>query len=143
MNLTTMSQQYSYSAPRKLLESHECEALVITCIDFRFHETTSRFIREGLGISTFDLATSPGACMRLNTDIITLSKRLHNIKQVVIVNHATCGAYGIKDPGAELEAQSQDLRKADALLGDLFPDLSIKLFFAQKGNGEINYLEIK
>ena len=137
-----MRQQYSYRASQELLESHECEALVITCIDFRFHETTAKFIHEGLGIDTFDLVTTPGACKTINSDIVALSKRLHNIKQVIIVNHATCGAYGIKDPSQELEAQSLDLKKADVILGDLFPDLSIKLFFAEKGAGEINYIEI-
>ena len=142
MNSTTMRQQYSYKARRELLESHECEALVITCMDFRFHETTMKFIHDGLGIDTFDLATAPGACKLINSDIVALSKKLHNIKQVIIVNHATCGAYGIKDPVKELEIQSQDLKKADAILGDLFPDLSIKLFFAQKGTSEINYLRI-
>jgi carbonic anhydrase len=138
-----MLQQYSYKAPKELLESHECEALVITCMDFRFHETTSKFIREGLKISTFDLATSPGACKKLNPDIISLSKKLHNIKQVIIVNHATCGAYAIKHPDAELEAQSQDLKKADAILGDLFPDLSIRLFFAKRDVDKVTYQEIK
>lgn len=142
MNSTTMRQQYSYRVPSELLSSHECEALVITCMDFRFHETTAKFIHQGLGIDTFDLATAPGGCKIINSDIAALSKRLHNIKQLIIVNHETCGAYGIKDLAHELEVQSRDLKKADAIFGDLFPDLSIKLFFAQKGNGEINYIEI-
>jgi len=143
LNSTTMRQQYSYKVSSKLLESHECEALVITCMDFRFHEKTVQFIRDSLGITTFDLLTSPGAAKTVNSDVVGLSKKLHGIKRVVIVNHATCGAYGISDPQEDLETQSKDLKKADAVLGDIFPDLSFQLFFAQKGDGEINYISVE
>lgn len=49
----------------------------------------------------------------------------------------------ISDPQKELAIQTEDLKKTDAILGDLFPDLSLQLFFAKKGNGEINYIPVQ
>jgi len=152
LNSTTMRQQYSYKVPSELLESHECEALVITCMDFRFHQTTSKFVRDKLSIESFDLITVPGVCKGVAeknelgeyiSSVIALSGKLHKIKTVIFVHHSTCGAYGISDSNKEIEVQTEDLKKADAVLGDIFPDLSFQLFFAQKGDGEINYISVE
>lgn len=143
---------YTIKVPNKLLGAHECEALVVTCIDFRFHEAAREFVRSQLGVTTFDLLTVPGACRgvaekndlgKYIADAIALAYRLHKIKKVIIINHGTCGAYGIQDQKRELATQIEDLKKADAILGDLFPDLSFQLFFAQKRDGEIVYLPIE
>lgn len=141
---------YVVKVPKELLLTHECEALVLTCMDFRFREATQKFVKEGLGIERFDGPISiPGALKGLADDNSVVSEfakftietavRIHHIKKVVIAHHAECGAYGIEDPEKELRIQTDNLKKADAILGDLFPNLSFQLFFAQKGDGEIIY----
>ena len=122
----------------ELLGAHECAALLITCIDFRFHEAAKKFARDELSVPTFDMLTVPGGCKgvaekndlgKYVSDVIALSQQLHKIKKVILINHSTCGAYGIPDSKQELPTQTEDLKKADTLLGDLFPNLSFQLFF--------------
>ncbi len=144
---------YTIKVPNELLGAHECEALVLTCMDFRFREATQQFVKEGLGIERFDGPISvPGVCkgiaekngivMDFVKFIIETAIRVHRIKKVIIVHHAECGAYGISDKEKEFRQETDDEKKGDAILGDLFPDLSFQLFFAQKGDGEITYIEV-
>ena len=132
----------------ELLEAHECEALVIACMDFRFVEATYKFVRDVLKIPSFDFITVPGASKGVaerNTlgkyefDVTALSQRLHKIKKVILVNHATCGAYGIPEIEQEAKKQEQDLRSAKAMFEKTFPGVTVQLFFAKKGDGEIIY----
>jgi carbonic anhydrase len=136
----------------ELLEAHECEALVITCMDFRFIAATYRFVHDELAIPTFDFVTVPGAAKgvaeknqygQYEFDVTALSQKLHKIGKVIIVNHATCGAYGIENPEQERERQTSDLKNAKALFEKTFPGVSVRAFFAQKGNGGITYLPVQ
>lgn len=138
--------------PRELLEAHECEALVITCMDFRFIAATYKFVRDELRIPTFDFITVPGASKgvaeqnkygQYEFDVTALSQRLHKIGKVILVNHATCGAYGIKNPAQEQERQSMDLKNAKALFEKTFPGILVRAFFAQKGDEEIIYMPVE
>ncbi|MBI1888540.1 MAG: hypothetical protein HYS15_01205 [Candidatus Spechtbacteria bacterium] len=135
--------------PNKLLQAHECEALVITCMDFRFVAATYAFIRDELHIPTFDLFAIPGAAKGIaekNQYVLhvpTLAKALHRIGSIILVNHERCGAYGISDPKQELEAHNRDLRKAKSILQNVFPDTPVQLFFAQIGDREVTYLAVE
>lgn len=137
--------------PKELLEAHECKALVITCMDFRFWEATlGEFVKKNIGIERFDIITIPGACKGLAERnemiseyikyVIQLSQEKHRIKKVIIVHHGTCGAYNIDNPKEELEAQGRDLRDATETLSKLFKRLEFHAFFAQKGSNEIVYI---
>lgn len=145
---------YTVKVPNELLRAHECEVLVLTCMDFRFREATHKFVEESLHIKQFDGPVSiPGACKGLaerNALVTEFAKlaietaiKVHNIKKVIIVHHAECGAYGISDPDVEFRKQIEDEKKGDAILRDLFPDLSFQLFFARKGDGEIIYTPVE
>lgn len=144
---------YAVKVPSELLDAHECEALVLTCMDFRFWEATlTNFVKENLGVARFDVANIPGVCQGLANGnemlasytkyVIQLAVEKHHIKRVILIHHTSCGAYGISDTEQELKTQTEDLKKADAILGDLFPELSFSLFFAQRGDGKINYRPI-
>ena len=135
----------------ELLEAHECEALVITCMDFRFIAATYRFVHDELAIPTFDFVTVPGAAKgvaernqygKYEFSVTALSKELHKIGKVILVSHATCGAYDIQDPEQERERQSTDLKNAKVLFEETFPGVSVQLFFAQKGDGMIVYIPV-
>lgn len=137
----------------ELLNSHECDTLVFGCMDYRYRAATQQFVKEGLGIKQFDGPISiPGACKGIAEGnnmitefikyVITTAIKVHHIKKVIIVHHATCGAYGIPDIDTEFQKQTEDAKKGDAILSDLFPDLSFQIFFAKKGEGEIIYIPI-
>ena len=120
-------------------------------MDFRFVAATYKFVLDELHIPAFDFITVPGASKgvaernhygKYEFDVATLSKKLHKIGKVILVNHATCGAYGIENPELEQEKQSSDLKIAKALFEETFPGVSVQTFFAQKDTDAINYLEI-
>jgi carbonic anhydrase len=144
--------QTKISVPYNLLESHSCEALVVTCMDFRFYQATVEAVKKMLRIKTFDLLTVPGSCLGVaqinNTgeyilETTGLSKKLHSIKAIIFVNHSTCGAYGIADAEKELSRQSEDLRIAKGIVNNSYPDLKIFTFFASAQSGSIKFIPIE
>jgi hypothetical protein len=54
---------------------------------------------------------------------VRLSQKLHNIREVIILYHDNCSAYGISDAEQEHETQASDLAKIKSLLTNDFPDL--------------------
>ena len=145
---------HTVKVPDELLNAHECEALVLTCMDFRFREATQQFVKEGLGINQFDGPISiPGVCKGIaeaNAIVTDFTKfaietalKVHHIKKVLIIHHAECGAYGISDRDVEFQKETEDERKGNAILNGLYPDLSFRMFFAKKGDGEITYLPVQ
>ncbi|PIY96947.1 MAG: hypothetical protein COY66_02125 [Candidatus Kerfeldbacteria bacterium CG_4_10_14_0_8_um_filter_42_10] len=139
--------------------SHRAKALIITCMDFRFQDAIHDFSRELRIEGSYDLLTVPGVAKNLsrpddqNTknyllDSIEKSFRLHEIARVIIINHQNCGGYEEFDNEASEKVQHYaDLKKAAKIIQDIFPDLKIKLYFAnlkEKGNErEIEFEEVK
>ena len=59
---------------------------------------------------------------------VQISHDLHAARQVYLVNHEDCGAYGpeqIPDCDKELEVHREDLKAARATLQERFPDMEI------------------
>jgi len=50
-------------------EIHTCDTLVLTCIDFRFHEGLIEKVREELGIERFDLVALAGGTRNSEEEI--------------------------------------------------------------------------
>ena len=57
---------------------------------------------------------------------IKISKRLHDIKEVILINHEDCGGYG--QEGTH-EKQSHDLIEATDKIKTEFPDLQVQTFY--------------
>lgn len=125
--------------------SHHCDALVIHCIDFRFHEAIKNFLQNELGIKSYDLLTIPGAAKHLTAigsaarrdgllEDIGISLRLHEPKEIILINHSDCGAYGGRaafvDEAAEEVTHRAALKGAATLLKNEFTSTSIKTYFA-------------
>lgn len=108
--------------------AHTCQSLVITCIDFRFQDFINKWIAQNLPVSSFDRVAFAGAVKDFETiqKQIEVSKRLHDIKEVVLVNHEDCGAYG--EAGTP-EKHAQDLKSAAEKIKAEFPDINIKSFY--------------
>lgn len=57
---------------------------------------------------------------------IDISVRLHKVKQVVLVHHEDCGAYGRE---GNFERHKTDLLKTKKVLKTLYPELTVDLFY--------------
>ena len=116
---------------------HKCEALVITCIDFRFWEAIVKYLKEEKEIGDFDITTFPGAAKMIVENkegcpaksSADVSCNLHGSKKIIIINHADCGAYGGRKAFASREEEKQkhlsDLRGAIEILRPDYKDVEI------------------
>lgn len=110
------------------MENHNAETIVITCIDFRFQEYIHNWLAENFQPRTYDRGAFAGAAKSLNTILsqIEISKRLHHIKKVVIINHEDCGAYG---PKGHFDHHVRDLKQVTAKIREQFPNLEVETFY--------------
>lgn len=120
---------------------HQCEALVISCIDFRFQEHLKEFLNKR-HFQSYDLVCMAGGAknflqgstLPVALNQVGLSFKLHQIKRVYLINHQNCGAYGANfESGSpqELVAHSEDLKKAGKVIKEALPNLEIHLYFMQ------------
>ncbi len=102
-----------------------------------------------LGYGSWDLRTQQGVAKDLVPtvtggqkqsllDAINISRELHGVREVLLMNHEDCGAYGGAKafPSWEDEraAHTRDLRAARQELLTRFPEMSIRLFMISLGN---------
>ena len=134
---------------------HHCEAVVLTCIDFRFWRETAEFVEKELGIKSFDFPSLPGAAKALNESAsqndlawqcLDVPVKLHAAKKIVIVNHADCGAYGGSKKFANSKEEQKfhegELKKAKTRIIANFPNQEIILVYAKLAGdgGEVEFM---
>lgn len=118
---------------------HKCDYLVFRCMDFRIKPgALSRLLGDaGVSEGDYDLVSCAGSAKDLlgqagERDFllkqIALSQELHQTKNIVVIYHDNCGAYGIADVAQEKNTQKSDLSKIKALIAGQFPDLQFKAF---------------
>lgn len=107
---------------------HSCEATIVTCIDFRFQEYINNWIAENFSPKTFDRVAIAGGVFDLDyvSKQVEISKRLHHIKKVVLINHEDCGAYG--ETGTA-EKHAEDLKNAAEKIKQQYPDLEVETYY--------------
>lgn len=117
---------------------HSCEGLIITCIDFRFQEFINQWIAKNFQTKTFDRVAFAGGVKDFVNIFkqIEISKRLHDIKKIVLINHEDCGAYG--ESGTP-EKHAEDLKAAAGKIKEKYPDLEIETYYLRL-NG--NFMQI-
>jgi carbonic anhydrase len=110
-----------------LRDRHHCEAILVSCVDFRVWEAFVTFVKERMDVHDFDLSSQPGGVKNLiehgealledkkcviegGLGGVFVSCRLHGMKTVVLTAHEDCGAYG----GAKAFA-SRELERAHHL----------------------------
>ncbi|OGY45433.1 MAG: hypothetical protein A3A24_01870 [Candidatus Buchananbacteria bacterium RIFCSPLOWO2_01_FULL_46_12] len=123
--------------------SHICQALVFRCIDFRLRPGERSDLLAGVGYpgDSYDLVSLAGSAKDILSDQpgevamikkqISISLRLHQIKEVIILLHDNCGAYAIADAEAERQKQVADLAKIKEIINQEFPSLGVKSFIIQ------------
>ncbi|SRR3989344_239261 len=108
--------------------AHICDAIVVTCIDFRFQKYIREWTDQNLKDKTFDLMGFAGSTKDLETVLkqIDISVRLHHIKEVYLIHHEECGAYGEESTP---ERHEQDLKKAEKEVLSKYPHLNVTLYY--------------
>jgi carbonic anhydrase len=144
--------------PFKFKDIHFCEAVVLTCIDFRFWKETVEFVELELGIRNFDFPSLPGSAKAINESngedlaisCISVPVDLHHVQKIVIVNHQDCGAYGGSkkfsgDDEAEQKFHEGELKKAKEKILTKDPDKEVILVYARLiGEGQnIDFIKVE
>lgn len=75
---------------------------------------------------------------------IGISKNLHNIKKVILINHTDCGAYGGAGVFSSREAEEtthiRDMEEAERLIRSQYPELETETVLAKiKEDGSISF----
>ncbi len=107
---------------------HTCDSIVISCIDFRFQKYIRTWLDENLKGQTFDYVGFAGGVKDLPIILnqIGISVKLHNIHEVILMNHEECGAYGVESTP---ERHAKDLKKAKEEILELYPKLIVQLYY--------------
>lgn len=132
----------------------KCQAVALFCIDFRLQLTALVKLMESIGYpeGTYDHPMLAGAGKDLlsanisevdhSLKQIRTSVNLHQAKEIIILMHDNCGAYGISNPEIEDEVQKEHLKAIAALLKEKFPQVIVKTYII-KGTktGELKPIE--
>jgi carbonic anhydrase len=108
--------------------NHTCEALVLGCIDFRFVRYIQDFLETELDGKLFDVVGYPGATKEWDAVMkaIEISERLHHPKQLLLINHEDCGAYGAQ---GTFDRHVADLHKARNAVLAKYEDVQVDLYY--------------
>lgn len=134
--------------------SHNCQNLVINCMDFRLQRSLVKFL-TGLGSTDdYDLISVAGGALALarpkeNRDRdfileqIEITVKKHGVNRVSIINHEDCGAYGGSQAFSSAKEEKlrhmKDLKLAQKVIGKKFPQIKIVLYYAKR-NKNFNWL---
>lgn len=107
---------------------HVADAIIVTCIDFRFQKYIHKWLEKNMNGKTYDYVGFAGATKDLRTVLnqIDISVRLHHINQIVLIHHEDCGAYGKE---STYDRHVKDLKKAQTVLLALYPDIKVSLYY--------------
>lgn len=108
--------------------THDCKDLIVTCIDYRLQRYILSHLRLNHRHGTYDRVSLAGGVHDLKYVLgqVDISKQLHHINRVVLVNHEDCGAYGEE---GTLEQHTKDLHRARAQILKKHPDLKVEAYF--------------
>lgn len=120
------------------------DALLLTCMDFRLMDDIERYM-TGRGLrDKYDHVVLAGASLGAITDKypawnktfwehLDIAIQLHNIHQVIVMDHRDCGAYKVilgpehsKDPELEKTTHAAQLGRLRALISGKYPKLKVE-----------------
>ena len=107
---------------------YDTDSVVVHCIDFRFQHYLDPWLHENLGHFNYDRVSLAGGIFDFEYVLkqIKISEELHDIEQIILINHENCGAYGSEGTYARHKA---DLISARDRLKILYPDMEIELYY--------------
>ncbi|MEZ0396773.1 MAG: carbonic anhydrase [Anaerolineales bacterium] len=110
------------------MSKHITQAIVVHCMDFRLQKHLDEWLQRELGHGQYDRLSLAGGVFDLDfvSRQVALSHRLHDIKQVLLINHEDCGAYG--EAGSP-ERHAADLRAAKQRIQAEIPGLEVRPYY--------------
>jgi hypothetical protein len=120
-------------------EQHSCESFCLSCIDFRFVDDLSSYQKIKGNVNNYDQFILAGSSLGYNgipgyenwilccDQHIELSRELHDITEVDLFDHLSCGAYGLVYTPEQLEGDGEfklhveNLNKAEATILKTYP----------------------
>lgn len=110
------------------MAKHLTDAIVISCIDFRFQKYVEEWLNDNLGQAKYDRVALAGGVFDFYSILkqVELSVKLHEIKKVVLINHEDCGAYG--EAGTK-ERHETDLVDAEKKIEAIFPQVDVETYY--------------
>lgn len=121
------------------MHKHSCDAIVVSCIDFRFQNYLRDWLDKTLKEKSYDYVGFAGSTKDLNTILkqIDISVRLHSIKETYLIHHEDCGAYGSQSTP---QRHASDLTQAKNQIQLKYPSLKVFLFYLHL-NGEFEKVD--
>lgn len=123
--------------------SHKADAVVLSCMDFRFREAVQNFVKNELKLELFDYKSDGGAVKKIVEEgpvrdwilgNFEIAFSLHGVEKIVLINHIDCGAYGgskaFGQSEEELRFHEEQLRQASSLISSRYPDKKIECYIA-------------
>ena len=125
------------------MTAHKAKAIVITCMDFRLIDDAVRYL-DNIGYNNnYDEFILAGASLGYNQKKYTawtetldthieLAENLHEIKEVIVIDHMYCGAYKIFynkksiSRNEEIELHKQNLLAFEKSINKKYPKLKVK-----------------
>jgi len=106
----------------------QCDALVVHCMDYRLQKYLHPWIMSRFGADNFDIISLAGGVhdYEMVLKYVQLAVQVHSIKQVVLINHEDCRAYG-RD--GTYKRHKHDLMDAEQKIEVLFSDLDVETFY--------------
>ena len=136
-----MRKIFHFASPR---ERYTADAAVVWCFDHRFDVVLHKLLKK-IGVERFDPILVAGGAKNLSSsasaserqfvlDQIRTSIRLHSTRNVILMLHSDCGAYGglaafNNDTAAEAENHRQEMHRAVACLKAEIPEVEVRSFF--------------
>lgn len=111
-----------------MAHQENCEAIIISCIDFRFQEHIHEWLLQNHTEQTHDRVALAGGVFDFYSVLkqVEISDRLHHIRKVILLNHEDCGAYG---EAGTYERHKHDLEEAERKIEALFPHLDVEAYY--------------
>ena len=108
------------------------DAIIVHCIDFRFQKYLDHWLAERFGHNQYDRVSLAGSVFDFYSVLkqVEISDRLHDINQVILINHEDCGAYGEE---GNYSMHKADLEEAERKLEALFPHLNVEIYYLHLG----------
>jgi carbonic anhydrase len=126
--------------------AHVCSTALVRCMDFRLGSAVREYLEANNLYNDVDIISLAGAAKDIaQTDDsvaetqVDLSKKLHDIKTVILMNHTDCGGYGgraaFDSDEAEREGHVADMRAAKAKIVAKHEGVEVKIALAKIGEG--------
>jgi carbonic anhydrase len=126
---------------RNRLSETTAKAVVLSCMDFRFVNDTVYFLNKQYK-DNYNKLSLAGASLGYNQDTfkewgitidkhIELAKQLHDVNEIIVIDHMDCGAYRILYDNEQMSKEEEydlhrkNLNKFRTIMNKKFPELKV------------------